>query len=160
MTFNPDCVFCQRIAKGEYDSNYAPRYEANDHVVSFEPLNPVTKGHRLFVPRLHTSTADLSPDITAEVFRLASLYARVHIGQYRSYNLITSAGAAATQSIHHLHVHFVPRRDDDGLHLPWTGQMREPQPTDGPDFHAEHAAWRTHNPNAASLSDVWPRYDH
>lgn len=34
-------------------------------------------------------------------------------------NLITSAGAAATQSIDHLHIHFVPRKVDDGLMTPW-----------------------------------------
>jgi diadenosine tetraphosphate (Ap4A) HIT family hydrolase len=39
-----------------------------------------------------------------------------------AYNLITSSGMAATQTIAHLHVHFVPRHSDDGLHLPWTGQ--------------------------------------
>jgi diadenosine tetraphosphate (Ap4A) HIT family hydrolase len=38
-------------------------------------------------------------------------------------NFITSAGAAATQSVPHLHVHVIPRRDGDGLALPWTGQQ-------------------------------------
>lgn len=37
------------------------------------------------------------------------------------FNLITSAGAAATQTVAHLHVHYVPRRTGDGLGLPWTG---------------------------------------
>lgn len=41
-----------------------------------------------------------------------------------SANFITSAGPAATQSVFHLHVHLVPRFEDDGLILPWTGQRR------------------------------------
>jgi hypothetical protein len=36
------------------------------------------------------------------------------------WNLITSAGTDATQSVFHLHVHLVPRRPNDGLKLPWS----------------------------------------
>jgi len=35
-------------------------------------------------------------------------------------NVITSVGREATQSVFHLHVHVVPRREGDGLALPWT----------------------------------------
>ncbi|MFE7574704.1 HIT family protein [Streptomyces sp. NPDC057521] len=36
-----------------------------------------------------------------------------------SYNLITSKGRAATQSVTHLHLHLAPRRNGDSLALPW-----------------------------------------
>lgn len=36
--------------------------------------------------------------------------------------ITTEAEAEATQTVFHLHVHLVPRRAEDGLHLPWTGQ--------------------------------------
>jgi histidine triad (HIT) family protein len=42
-----------------------------------------------------------------------------HSGIY-DYNIITSMGEYATQTVFHLHVHIVPRRLNDGLHLPWT----------------------------------------
>jgi histidine triad (HIT) family protein len=38
----------------------------------------------------------------------------------KSFNLITSQGAAATQTVMHLHLHLVPRTDGDGLKLPWS----------------------------------------
>ena len=41
-----------------------------------------------------------------------------------SANLITSIGAAATQTVFHLHVHVVPRHEGDGLLLPWSNQER------------------------------------
>ena len=41
-----------------------------------------------------------------------------------SCNLITSVGAAATQTVKHLHIHIVPRHEGDGLHLPWTEQKK------------------------------------
>jgi diadenosine tetraphosphate (Ap4A) HIT family hydrolase len=88
--------------------------------VSFEPLNPVTPGHRLFVPRLHVEDARNADGLVAAM-ALASRWAQDRRGDF---NLITSAGAAATQTIFHLHVHYVPRTEGDGLPLPWTPQKR------------------------------------
>lgn len=112
-----DCVFCDIIA-GE-----AP---ADDYVlcgaqtVAFTPLNPVTEGHTLVVPRLHVENAASVPEVTGETMKWASIMA----GAFESANLITSIGEPATQSVTHLHIHLVPRRPGDGLTLPWTGQQR------------------------------------
>lgn len=107
------CVFCERIEREDYSP------ESRD-VVSFEPLNPVTRGHRLFVPALHVEDVMEKPWVSAQVMEVAATYARI---RNQACNIITSAGTAATQSVFHLHVHYVPRRNDDGLHLPWTGQQ-------------------------------------
>ena len=110
-----DCPFCQRIAAGDYHPT------SNDFTVRFEPLNPVTPGHMLFLPREHVANAALSPDSAAKAVRAASIWGR-RMDQH--FNLITSTGTLATQTVMHLHVHYVPRRLDDGLPLPWTGQLR------------------------------------
>jgi hypothetical protein len=47
------------------------------------------------------------------------------VERYWVCNLITSVGADATQSVRHLHIHVVPRREGDGLMLPWSGQLQE-----------------------------------
>src|SRR5690606_7376491 len=47
MTTETMCPFCDRIEAGECDGG------DNTVVVHFEPLNPVTAGHRLFIPRHH-----------------------------------------------------------------------------------------------------------
>lgn len=104
------CVFCDRIAALDYDD------WARD-VVSFVPLNPVTLGHRLFLPMLHVENALSKPWVTAQTMDVAATYASA---LNQPCNLITSAGAAATQTVMHLHIHYVPRRNGDGLHLPWT----------------------------------------
>lgn len=109
------CPFCALI-----DSNGTGAIDWRDlhpfAAVSFEPLHPVTPGHRLVVSKEHVRDASESPLITADVFRAAAHLAR------EPYNLITSAGTEATQTVFHLHVHIVPRHEDDGLKLPWTGQ--------------------------------------
>jgi histidine triad (HIT) family protein len=112
------CVFCERIDDLDYDDTDLRE------VVSFEPLNPVTLGHRLFVPIAHVGSAAASPILAARAVEAAALYASQGQRQHRNFNLITSAGIYATQTGMHLHVHYVPRDPEDGLALPWTGQQR------------------------------------
>jgi histidine triad (HIT) family protein len=111
-----DCVFCDIVngqaPKPEHFSDIAD-------VVIFEPLNPVTWGHLLVVPKRHVQDAGEDPDVTAAAMRTAS----VLVQSWPSANIITSIGVPATQSVGHLHLHVVPRREGDGLHLPWTGQV-------------------------------------
>jgi len=110
-----NCPFCGRIERREFD-----QYDAWS--VAFEPLNPVTPGHLLVVPKGHVASAAESPEAAGRAARLAAEIARdMEIGDF---NLITSSGAAATQTVRHLHWHIVPRHEDDGLILPWTGQQR------------------------------------
>lgn len=113
-----DCAFCGIVASRQGEFANERLFPA---VISFEPLNPVTPGHRLIVPCEHVTDAASSPQITAIVFEHAAWWAKE---QNEDFNLITSAGVAATQSVYHLHVHYVPRRIGDGLHLPWTGQIK------------------------------------
>lgn len=114
MTTTP-CPFCMRVQRHEYESRAVG-------VVWFEPLNPVTPGHMLFLPATHTEWTDSIASI--EVKNAVGQAVRYGRGQYESFNIITSCGDVATQTIKHVHIHLVPRIKDDGLHLPWTGQER------------------------------------
>lgn len=87
--------------------------------LNIEPLNPVVKGHRLFIPRRHVKDAAEQSGVTGQIFAAASRWGQ-HQGE--EFNLITSRGEAATQSVFHLHVHYLPRKEGDGLILPWTAQ--------------------------------------
>lgn len=69
--------------------------------------------HLLVVPRSHAASATEDPAVA----RAAELAAWLGIA---SYNLITSVGAAATQTVLHTHVHLVERRFGDRLRLPWS----------------------------------------
>jgi histidine triad (HIT) family protein len=108
-----DCPFCARIAAGEFEYS-------DPASVAFQPLNPVTPGHFLVVPRRHVSHALESPPAAGLALEFAAYLAN-RMG-LEACNFITSAGALASQTVFHLHLHVVPRREDDGLALPWTGQ--------------------------------------
>lgn len=105
------CVFCEIIegrAPGEIVKDW-------DRAVALVPLMPVVEGHVLIIPKRHVADAGEHPDTTGDTMACAAEYARIH----DSFNLITSAGRAATQSVDHLHIHVVPRAVDDGLMTPW-----------------------------------------
>ena len=109
----PGCPFCEKLDRNDDDI----ALDTNRPCARFEPLNPVTPGHMLFVPTWHAEHGDMTALATA--MRGAYAYATRMSGDF---NLITSSGSAATQTVTHLHIHYVPRRPDDGLTLPWTGQ--------------------------------------
>lgn len=113
-----DCAFCAIVA-GESPAQLVDEWLS---AIAIHPLNPVTPGHVIVLPRRHVVDALVEPDLTADVMRCAASLAR------RPCNLITSAGADATQTVPHLHVHIVPRRAGDGLHLPWTVQPTTTNP--------------------------------
>jgi histidine triad (HIT) family protein len=112
------CPFCERIAADAF-------FIHDEHAVAFEPLNPVTQGHLLVVPRTHVTEAGANPLVAGRTMQFAAEIAGP-LGWALSYNLITSCGAPATQTVRHLHIHIVPRTKGDGLHLPWTGQDAAP----------------------------------
>lgn len=121
LTMPPlDCPFCQRIERGMYKSADIPGSIGTPRTACFEPLNPVTPGHMLFLPSAHIE----HPSVNAVGVTMAAAE-RWGEQQDEPFNLITSSGVVATQSIAHIHVHYVPRREDDGLHLPWTGQITQ-----------------------------------
>ena len=125
MTDKEDCVFCQKVVKraaeritGEIGGT---TIYWGFRTASFEPLNPITPGHRLFVPTNHLEHGDGREATIALSYavHVASDYAHE---KGVDFNLITSCGPAATQTIPHLHAHYIPRRPGDGLMLPWTNQ--------------------------------------
>jgi histidine triad (HIT) family protein len=123
-----ECVFCGLMERFETAGHVVFREvewrRAPIRIHRIAPLNPVTAGHMLFVPELHVVTADASLPVAGVTMEAAAQWALQQRQIEPAYNLITSAGGAATQTVPHLHIHYVPRRDGDGLALPWTGQAR------------------------------------
>ena len=109
------CVFCSIVA-GEAP---AQRVTETPRAIAIVPLNPVVPGHLLVIPTVHVADFTDDPVVAGQVVTVAADLARHRGGQW---NLITSAGPDATQTVFHLHVHLVPRRAGDGLALPWSGR--------------------------------------
>lgn len=108
------CVFCA-IVRHEAPAEYVAEWP---EAVAIRPLKPVVPGHILVLPSRHVRDAAEDPDVTMVTMHAAAVLAQLVMP--KDFNLITSAGEAATQTVFHLHVHLVPRRVGDGLALPWT----------------------------------------
>lgn len=115
------CPFCE-INTGRAPATFVHEWS---NAFAIVPLNPVTDGHILVIPKVHVADFTTDPTVTADTMLRA---AQLMQSTDRPMNLITSKGRAATQSVFHLHVHLVPRADNDGLALPWySGRTRTPK---------------------------------
>lgn len=120
---DPSCVFCKIILGAE-----AAEVVCDDAAwLAFFPLNPATPGHTLVVPRDHIANLweandDLASALMVGVERVGRA---IQNGlQPDGMNLITSAGPTAEQTIFHLHLHVVPRWNDDGFGKIWPTEHR------------------------------------
>jgi histidine triad (HIT) family protein len=111
MTEQP-CPFCEIVA-GRAPVEIVREW---DDAIAIVPLGPVVDGHILVIPREHVTDFADDPVVSATTaYRAAELAAESDDPM----NLITSRGREATQSVFHLHLHLVPRAENDGLALPW-----------------------------------------
>ena len=113
------CAFC-RIVRGE-DVEAVIVWE-DQHTVAFAPLKPATQGHTLVVPKEHaTQLWDLSKNDAAAVMSTTLTVSQSlrQTLQPDGLNIIQSNGAAATQTVAHVHVHVVPRWKRDRMTLRW-----------------------------------------
>jgi histidine triad (HIT) family protein len=118
------CDFC-RIARGEDDSIEV--ICAEERWMAFFPLNPATPGHTLVIPRAHvTDLWQIEPtqagDLMAAVIKVGRAIKSAL--EPEGMNLIASAGETAEQTIFHLHMHLVPRWQQDGFGRIWPRKER------------------------------------
>lgn len=113
------CIFCA-IAAGE-----APARVVHDdeRTLAFMDLFPLTRGHALVIPKAHCdSLLDADPEDAAAVMRTSQVVAQAAMRAYEpdGLNLLQTNGAAAMQTVFHLHVHVLPRYVGDGFHVEFT----------------------------------------
>lgn len=122
MADHDDCPFCA-IEAG--DAPVSLLYE-DDRSLAFLDVNPVTEGHALVVPREHSvGLADLPEETGGHLFRVGQ---RVAAALRESLdpdgvNLFLADGAAAGQEVFHVHLHVVPRYEDDSVALEWSPML-------------------------------------
>ena len=109
-----DCIFCA-IAAGEIPSFKV--YE-DDRVLAYLDINPFSKGHTLVIPKEHAKgllDADdqVLADLIVKVKRIAA-HVAAKLG-CDGFNILQNNGAAAGQTVRHVHFHIIPRWNGDPL---------------------------------------------
>jgi histidine triad (HIT) family protein len=125
-----DCIFCQ-IAARQAQGHYV--YQ-DDRCTAFLDVNPFNPGHTLVVPNKHfAGLADLPPDVGAHLFRIAiRLSQAIADSNVRSegFNIFLSDGECAGQEVPHIHLHVLPRFENDGLQIDLGRDPRRAAPAD------------------------------
>jgi histidine triad (HIT) family protein len=113
-----NCVFCRIVAK-EIPATVV--YE-DEHTLAFMDIGQVNPGHVLVAVKKHAENIfALEEAQAAAVFRSAAKVARAIRGAFEppGLSVYQANGAAAGQTVLHLHIHLVPRYEGDGMALTW-----------------------------------------
>jgi histidine triad (HIT) family protein len=113
-----ECVFCM-IRDGKIPS---VKIDEDERTLTFMDINPLNTGHCLVVTKRHAPTLF---DADVEDLKAAMATAKRVAGVIREalepdgLNLLQANGAAAFQSVPHVHLHLIPRWANDGKGFDW-----------------------------------------
>jgi len=110
MDNNNPCLFCDK------ENQKFKLIVENDFCVARWDANPISKGHALIIPRKHIlSFFDLKEVELVKMFSLMKEAKNVIQKEYNpdGFNIGINDGEAAGRTIHHLHIHLIPRYKGD-----------------------------------------------
>jgi len=108
------CVFC---AIGAGNAPAIRIYEDADYLAILD-IRPFTRGHTLVIPKRHTvDLTDTPPETLAEMVTIGQRIARAARATELAdaTNIGINDGRAAFQTVFHIHLHVLPRRNGDKL---------------------------------------------
>jgi len=111
-----ECIFC-KIINGEIP---AVKVLDEELVVAFMDINPSSKGHMLVVPKNHVENIFEIPesDLRALIKAVKRCAKAVKVAlNAEGITILQLNGKASNQIVPHLHVHVIPRWENDGLSI-------------------------------------------
>ena len=109
------CVFCEIVA----GNAPAIRIHEDDDYLAFLDIRPFTRGHTLVIPKAHS--VDLTDTPATALAGMLAVGQRIAQATRASglaatgNNVAINDGKSAFQTVFHIHLHVVPRRDGDKL---------------------------------------------
>jgi len=122
------CDFCG-IGTGQVDADLVAFRSANVFVVPTLRQRANNRGHALVLPVAHVpSLHDAAPELLAEVFDVVARVTRVVPDLYGAFgSTVFQNNSSPEDVLFHLHVHVVPRFDDDHFAMPDPAVSRLPR---------------------------------
>jgi diadenosine tetraphosphate (Ap4A) HIT family hydrolase len=112
-----DCEFCSIVA-GESPGSFVYEDEISLAMLTLRPMN---RGHTLVIPKTHASSlSDLDEAIGGHLFQIgmrAAKYLRNSPVRCDDINFWLADGPAAGQEVFHVHLHVLPRFEQDSIRL-------------------------------------------
>jgi len=112
------CIFC-KIIEGKIPCTKV--YESSQ-VLAFLDMSPVNPGHTLVVPKKHSETIiDADEQTLCDLIKAIKKVSNAVMKAVKAdgLNIGINNYKAAGQLVPHLHVHIMPRFENDGLKLDW-----------------------------------------
>jgi len=110
------CELCEQIAQGK------DVLGQTDDIAILLAQEPASEGHLLVVPKQHAAIAEQVPNnVISDMFTTANALSSQLFSQlgFQGTNLLLQNGLAAGQSINHVTLNIIPRKEGDGLNLEW-----------------------------------------
>ena len=104
-----DCLFCKIVA-GDIP---ADKLYEDDEILAFRDIHPQAPLHALVIPKKHIAKLDdAAPEDAALLGRLVASLPRIAAeqGAAGAYRVVNNCGAAAGQSVFHVHFHLLAGR--------------------------------------------------
>lgn len=124
-----ECVFCQIVAgDSPCEEIYRDRL-----TLAFMDIHPANDGHCLVIPKAHFETVfDMPPELFGAAAATAAKVARAVrvVLQPGGVSILQANGALAGQTVPHVHVHVLPRRQGDNLPINWDRERTDPATAD------------------------------
>jgi histidine triad (HIT) family protein len=112
------CVFCDVISRKSFSAEV---YEDDGFLVLMDKY-PITEGHTLVIPKKHYNNLLFMPcREVGKLYSLVPIIARAVISAVNAdgFNVGQNNGKAANQIVPHVHVHVIPRFNDDSQNGRW-----------------------------------------
>lgn len=119
-----DCIFCKIINK-EIPGKIV--YE-DDVCMAFLDLSQATYGHTLVIPKKHyANILEVDDETLAHVMKVVKNLANQTVEKLdaKGVNVLTNTNEVAGQTVHHFHVHILPRYDEKELKIEFTDHSQD-----------------------------------
>jgi histidine triad (HIT) family protein len=116
MPYDPQNIFA-KILRGELP---CIKICEDEQTLAFMDIMPQTDGHALIIPKEPAATIfDLSPENLAATILITQKIAKAVRKAFNVPGVLIAQtnGAAAMQSVPHLHFHVIPRREGDAMRM-------------------------------------------
>lgn len=109
MKYNSECIFC-KIVNNEAKSLVVA---SNEKAIAFLDINPISVGHTIIVPKIHSHNLSTTPDeYLFDVIKLSKFVVQLlerSALQPWGFNYLSNEGTIAGQVINHFHLHVIPK---------------------------------------------------
>lgn len=106
-----DCLFC-KIINGDIPST---KVFEDDLLLAFRDIDPQAPEHIIIIPKKHIASAnEITPENSADIAHIWETIPKIaaQLGlTEQGYRVVNNCGAAAGQTVFHIHFHLMGGRD-------------------------------------------------